>query len=289
VVVRQRVWPLGEKWVAVPYQFQSGAPIADNPEVAAALGRHAIEDAKAAGVRSLEVRSTVPAPALEEAGFQRAESGLQVTSLDLLTHDRMKIRRTTRAEVRYSSEAGVRIERVPAAEGMRVFLTPYFREMRSMGTPQAGRRFFNALVQFMPEHVHMSVARLGDNVLGAILVLGDSHAAFARSTSGTSTALGREHFVGKALMHDAIEAARARGVRMYHLGITWEKDAGLAAYKAGWGGVTEPVIRYVWSRSATHETPGELLGGYRTARRIWSRLPLVIAEPLGHQITRWIG
>jgi predicted N-acyltransferase len=191
--------------------------------------------------------------------------------------------------VRYSSEAGVRIDRVPAAEGIQAFLMPFYREMRSMGTPQAGRRFFNALVQYMPEHVHMGVARLGEEVLGAIFILGDSHAAFMRSTCGTTTPRGREHFVGKALTYDAIEAARARGVRMFHLGITWEKDAGLAAYKAGWGGVTESVTRYVWSPRSTSVTPGELLGGYQTARRIWSRLPLVIAEPLGHQITRWIG
>ena len=103
------------------------------------------------------------------------------------------------------------------------------------------------------------------------------------------TAVAREHFVGKALMYAAIEAARERNVATFSLGMTWEGDAGLNAYKAGWGGTTEPVVAFVATLNGEAPRPGDYFGGYQLARRLWQKMPLLVAEPVGHRITRWIG
>lgn len=289
VVVCQRMWPMGEKWVALPYQFHGGMPVTDDPSIAAVLIQTAVQAARDAGARYLEVRDTLSGEKPEAGDLVPVESGLQVTDIDLRTYDPARIRYTTRAEVRYAAEKGVIVEHVAPDEGFRAFLPPYLRDMRDLGTPQAGLRFFEALVKEMPEHVHIAVARLAGDIIGSLLVLGDRRTAFLRGTTGTRTQRGREHFVGKALTYAAIAAARDRGVSRFHFGITWEKDAGLSAYKSAWRGVTQPVRLYVAPLRGAPPSPGDYFGGFQLARTIWKRLPLAIAGPVGHRVTQWIG
>lgn len=289
VVVRQRMWPFGEKWIALPYQFHSGPPIADDAETAATLIRAAIKEARASAARYLEVRTARFGDVMQAAGLARVDSGLQVTNLDLRTHERRMIRRGILREVRYSAEGGVGIEHVTAAEGIKAFLPTYLRDMRDLGSPQAGHTFFNALLQEMPEAVHILVARRRGEILGSILVLGDRRAAFARGIAGTKTQSAREHYVSKALVYAAIEAAKERGVACLSLGITWHGDAGLSLYKEGWGGMTQPVECFVAPILGEAPKAGDYFGGYQLARRIWRRMPMMLAEPVGHRVTRWIG
>jgi hypothetical protein len=289
VIVRQRMWPFGEKWVALPYQFHSGPPIADDSETAATLIRAAIKAARASAARYLEVRTSRFSDVMQAEGLVRLHSGLQVTNLDLRTHQRGMIRRSTRAEVRHAAEGGVTIEHVPAAEGMKAFLGPYLRDMRDLGSPQAGRRFFDALVTEMPGALHMVLARRQGEVIGSLFVLGDRRATFARGSAGTMTPISREHFVGKALMYAAIEAARERGVAIFSMGITWEGNSGLNAYKSGWGGTTTPIESFVATLKGKAPTPGDYFGGYQFARKMWQKMPLFMAEPVGHRVTQWIG
>ena len=289
VVVRQRLWPLGEKWVALPYQFHGGPPIADDPEIAEALIQAAVGAARDARARYLEVRTSRFSDVMQAAGMVRVDSGLQATNLDLRTHERGMIRKSTRKEIRYASEGGVVVEHVAPHEGMKLFLTPYLRDMRDLGTPQAGRSFFGALVRELPDKVHMAVARRHGEVVGSIMVLGDQRVAFARGYAGTMTRVSREHFVGKALVYAAIEAARARGVATLSLGLTWVGDVGLNAWKSGWGGTTQPIDSFVATLNGKAPRPGDYFGGYQLARRLWSKTPLVVAGPVGHRITRWIG
>jgi hypothetical protein len=288
-VVRQRVWPLGEKWVALPYQFHAGAPIAGDQDVVARLVEQMVHDARQAGAKFLEVRTTFPSDALERGGLTRLGSGLQVTDLDLRSHTDTMIRRGIRREIRYAAEAGVVVEHVSATEGMQMFVAPYLREMRGLGTPQASPKFFDILAATAPDHVHISVAKRGGEVLGAILVIGDERMAYARGMFGASSARGREFFIGKALTHGAIEAARRRGVRRFHLGITWDRDEGLSAYKAGWGGETTPVLLYRSTFRGDAPQPGDYFGGFTLVRRAWQYVPQPLADVIGQQVTRWIG
>lgn len=289
VAVRQRLWPLREKWVAMPYQFQAGAPVAEDEATAAALVRAALSAARSARALYLEIRSSRFAHVMMSEGLERVDTGLQATNLDLSTHRPDMIRKTIRKELRRAASWGVVTGSVPAPEGMKTFLSPYLRDMRDLGTPQAGTAFFDALLREMPDAVHIVVARREGQVLGSMLVLGDQRAAFARGSAGTMTPEARELNVGKALLHAAIEAAQQRGVRMLHLGITWEGNPGLNAYKEGWGGTTEPVEAFVAAISGKAPKAGDYFGSFQLARRLWGRMPMILAEPVGHRITRWIG
>lgn len=289
VVVRQRVWPLGEKWVALPYQFHCGPPIAEDPDIAAALIRAALAAARSANARYLEVRGSRFSDVMQAEGLVRVDTGLLATNIDFRTHTVGMIRKTTRHEVRYASEAGVVVEHVPAVEGMKLYLAMYLRDMRDLGTPQAGRKLFDAMSRHLAGALDIVVARRQGEVLGSMMVLGDQRVAFLRGVAGTMTPTSREHFVGKALTYAGIEAARARGVATFSMGMTWAGDAGLKAYKSGWGGTVEPIDSFVATFKGEAPRPGDYFGGYKLARRLWSKTPLLVAEPVGHRITRWIG
>jgi hypothetical protein len=34
---------------------------------------------------------------------------------------------------------------------------------------------------------------------------------------------------------------------------------------------------------------GDYFGGHQLARRLWKRMPLMVASPVGHRVTTWIG
>lgn len=289
IVVRQRAFPFGEKHVALPYQFFGGEPLTDDADVRIALIRSAAARARAARAKYLEIRTKKSYPEFAAEGFCEIDSQLVVTDLHLPDYDLSKIRRGILREVKYAAEAGLEIRHLEPKVGMPIFRDLYRREMRGFGAPQAGPSFFAALLREMPEQIFISTAVLGGETIGAIFVIGDENAVFGRGIAGATTARGREYFVGKALTYAAIEAAKNRGQKIFHMGITWVGDGGLSAYKGGWQGETQAVRLYVLPIRGEAPAPGGYFEGFRLAKAVWKRMPLFFCDWMGHQVTRWIG
>jgi hypothetical protein len=287
-VMRMRAPFAGEKHVALPYQFATGAPLAADAGVATALIERAAREARAAGAKFLEIRSREPIAGAAELGLRVIDSQLVTTDLDLATFDEKALSRGIRREVGYAREAGLVIEDATDREGLDSFLDLYLPEMRAHGAPQAGRVFFATLARVMPKNVFVHLARLGGELVGGILVLGDDRLACGRGIAG-QTARGRACFAGKALTHAAIVAARRRGVATFHMGMTFVGDRGLASYKDGWRGRTSPVLLSVLPLAGAPPEPGSYFEGFALAKALWRRLPLFLCDAIGHRVTRWIG
>ena len=280
---------LGEKLVAMPYQFDTGEPLVLEPSARGALLERAAALARQRGVRHLEIRTTKAPPDAAAFGYQSLDSGLVVTDLRFAAFDPKKsISRGIRREVGYAAEAGLVIKRTAEPEALWRFRALWLAEMKAHGAPQAGKNFFTAQLRELAGALYLSEAWKGDRLIGGLLALGDRHAAYGRAVAG-HTAEGRAHFVGKALTYDSILWAKERGVERYHMGITWTGDRGLKAYKDGWGGDTSPVSMLVLPVRGEAPSPGSYFGGFGLAKKVWSILPLWLADRLGHEVTRWIG
>ena len=286
-LTRVRVSGLGEKHIALPYQFHAGQPISESEDVASALAEAALDAAESRGARYLEIRSHAPAPHLEGSALQATDPGLVLTSVALDGLEEKTIRRNHRRGVRSADAAGVKVENGTTLEDLRAFRRLLLAESRRLGVPQAGWRFFRGLHEQLPECYRLFLAHQDGRLLGALLNLEDERTVFARYGIYSSPEALRLH-VPQALYWHAIRDAAARGRRTFSCGISAKSDEGLIRWKEGWGGVTAPVHTYVKSMRAEAPSAGDYLDGYRLAKSVWRQLPIPLVDLGGRLVTRWV-
>lgn len=279
---------LGRKYVAMGYQMHSGHPLAEDDEVAATLVRNALADAIEGGGRYFEVRHYGDSAVLESAGLQRIDSGLCTTNVALDGIDLQRIRRNHRRGVRSAGEQGVVIEQSNSLDDLRSFRKLYRLESRSIGAPQAGWHYFERLHALASGMLRVYLARVDGDVIGGMLTLGGRNFEFARRSAYSSPDALSRH-VGTALYWSAIEAAAKRGCAEFSCGLSWTGDRGLIHWKEGWSGTTRPVYLHVHPIRSRPPVQGDYFEGFGMARAVWKRLPLAVADVIGHQVTRWIG
>lgn len=285
-VLHVRVPVIGAKMVALAYQMDSGLPLADDA-TAHALVERASAEARRAGVRYLEIRSLREAPELEALGFHSSESGLVTTVVPLADITLARIRRNHRRSLRSAEEQGIRITESRSLVDLRAFHHMYLREGRAVGAPQAGRRFFDALHQHAPASYRLYQAWLNGRRVGGMVTVGDGRVVYARHAAYSSAEALHAH-AGTALYWRAISDAAQDGCSHYNCGISWVKDEGLIHWKEGWTGFSVPVHLYVLAVKGSPPVPGDYLGGFRLAKRVWRRLPLPVAELGGQLVTSWV-
>lgn len=286
-VVHVRVPLLGAKMVAMAYQMYSGAPIG-RPDTFAPLVAAAIERAKAAGVKYLEIRHHDEAAWLEPLGFRKLESGLCTNQIELADISLRSIRRNHRRSVRSAEEAGLVVERSASIDDLRTFRDMYIREGRSVGAPQAGWTFFERLHALAEPYYRLYLARRDGRTVGAMIVIRDERMAFARNSAySTEEALSLN--AGAALYWAAISDAAEEGCSGFNCGLSWVGDRGLIHWKEGWSGETRPVYLYAMPIRSDVPAPGGYFEGYKLAKAVWRHLPLPVVDALGHAVTRWIG
>ena len=277
----------GTKWIAQPYQFDSGAPLAESEGTARSLVRRAANDARSAGAHYLELRHTAELPWLEELGFVSVDAQLVTTVVPIEGIELANVRRGHRRNITRAFDAGLTIEETHSLDDLRLFRRLYLRENRDLAAPQAGWRYFERTHALLGRHLRLYLSRLNGEVVGGILTLDDGRTAFARCGVQNATAARSIH-LGKAQIFHTMQSAAARGCTRYNLGISWAGDEGLLANKEGWRGQTIPVRQYVHPISKPAPSPGSYFEGYQLAKAAWRKLPLFAADWAGARITRWI-
>jgi hypothetical protein len=287
-VTVMRVPGLGRKFVAGPYQMHSGMPLADNASVRSELLAACVAAARKEAARYVEVRHFEETDELAPHGFVRCESGLVTTTIPLANLALTQAEHGHRQRVRKADKLGVEIVRSDRAEDLRLFRRMYLQTGRAMGAPQSGWPYFAATLQLMPNQLALYLAKHEGRVVGGFLVLGDRRLAFARCSAHSS----RESLAvnaGQALWWRALQDAAAAGCPGFHCGVSWSGDVGLIKWKEGWGGTSRPVQTFVLPIRARAPEAGGYFEGYGLAKALWKRLPMPIADVVGHQVTRWIA
>ena len=278
---------LGTKLIASPYQYYTGMAIGESQEMQRELVQRAVDWGRKLGARYLEIRHFERIPFLEEIGFVEVDSQLvgAVTPLENLSLSQM--RRGHSRYVRYAEESGLEINDASSMDEVRTFYRLFATEKRNMGTPQADWPYFERLHGASELGYRLLLARSGGEVIGGLLSLSDRWMTYGRFM-GVGGRDAKERNAVKALYWASMRSAADDGCRFFNHGISWVRDEGLIRFKEGWNGITHPIHLYVYPIASQPPIPGDYFDGMNLAKAVWRRLPLSIAGPIGHQVTRWI-
>ncbi len=288
-VTRVRHPLFGSKWVAQPYQFDSGAPLVrdDDEGNSKTLIERVARDARAARAHFLEIRHTAELEGVGELGFESPDAGLVTTIVDIAGIELSSVRRGHRRNIRHAFDAGLELEETDELDDLRRFRRMYLAENRDLAAPQAGWSYFEAMRRNLGERMRLFLSRLGGELVGGILTIDDGRTCFARC-GVQNDERAKSVYLGKAQIFHTMQAAAARGCTRYNLGISWTGDAGLLANKDGWYGETVPVRLHVLPIAKAAPSPGEYFEKFGLAKAVWRRLPLSVADWAGARVTRWV-
>jgi serine/alanine adding enzyme len=273
--VRSRLF--GDYLLSMPF-LNYGGPIG-TPEAEHQLGRHAQQLAQQLRVKLLELRTRhgacselqttdrkvtvlLPLPASAEALMARFPSKL-----------RSQIRRPIKEgmEVRFG------------ADQRDAFYAVFARNMRDLGTPVLPRRLFDELARvFAREVVFCAVYYEGEPVAaGCGFIWGEEFELTWASSLREHSQRAPNMLLYWGLMQHMI----GLGLGVFNFG-RCTPDGGTHRFKLQWGGETVPLPWLHWSPTGTAAPPSPDRPLFEIATRIWSRMPLAMANTIGPFLAR---
>jgi FemAB-related protein (PEP-CTERM system-associated) len=286
---------LGRNMVSVPYAVYGGV-LSDNEAAQEALLAHATQMGRELEVGYVELRH------LELRPGERPRSPLYVTFRCELPEDpaqvMQRIPKKARAEVRCAREP-----LAPAIEGKRresfgIRVTPdgsvdelfalFAANKRRLGSPALSRRWFQGLVDEFGKAVviHRAVEPTG-RTLAAVMsfCFKDTVYAYYSGSLDDIEHTGVNNWIYCAIMEWAVE----QGYRRFDFGRS-RVDSGPARFKKNMGFDAEP-LHYEYLLLA----PGARLPDFHPSnprldlpRRLWSKMPIVLANRLGAWLSRYL-
>lgn len=270
----------GDYMVSMPF-FNYGGPVGDSREIEEELMRYAGKMASEMGVAHVEFRDSV----------SRAESWPVKTdkvSMHLGLPDSVDelwkgLSSKVRAQVRRPQRENVST-RVGGIELLPEFYEIFARNMRDLGTPVYGRKFFAAILQTFPEHACIAMASMNGKPVAAGFLLGYGE----RMEIPWASSL-REHNrigVNMAMYWQALQTAVERGHKVFDFGRS-SVDSGTFRFKKQWGAKAFPLYWHYWLESG-----GELPQlnpnnpKYRLAIDVWKKLPVCVTRIVGPMLVK---
>lgn len=274
---------LGRNLVSVPYGVYGGV-LAESEEAQAGLFQHASKLGLEQGVRYVELRHLEPRPG------ERRSSQLYVTFRKELPErpDQVEpaIPKKARAEVRRARERfGIRFE---AGCEPDEFFALFAENKRRLGSPSLPRRWFDALREEFGRAVVLHRAVDGeDRTLAAVMsfCFKDTVCAYYSGSRTGVNQTGVNDFIYCGIMEWAVQAGYTR----FDFGRS-RVDSGPASFKRNMGFAAEP-LHYEYLLVGE----GAALPQFHPSnprldlpRRIWSRMPMFVANRLGARLSRYL-
>ena len=190
--------------------------------------------------------------------------------------------RKARNQVRKAEKSGLQV--VDAGpEGLDEFYHVFARNMRDLGTPVYGRRFFEIVLDTFPAAARLFVVRLGAEPVAASLVLRWRDRVEVPWAS--SLRAHNDKSPNNLLYWSMLAWSIAQGAAIFDFGRS-TPDAGTYHFKRQWGAEPRPLV---WEYAGMNGAPPDLGPSnprYRMAIAAWQRLPVRIATALGPAIVR---
>lgn len=281
-LVRMPRLGLGTALVSVPY-LNYGGPLG-SPEAQTSLLSRAVEAARGSRAKRLEIRSRgAPPPALPQVLSPAREKVTVVLDLppDPETLFRDRFRSKLRAQIRRPMKEGMEV-RFGAGEA-ETFYEVFSENMRDLGTPVLPRKFFQELVQSLPEQVEFGVVyHQGRPVAGGcgFRYQGEFEMTWASSLRAVN------HLAPNMLLYwSFMERCVEKGDTAFNFG-RCTPGGGTHRFKSQWGGSDEALQWSQWPEGGASESPDS--GVFALATRVWQRLPLGVANRVGPFLSRRI-
>lgn len=279
-LVRLKSRLFGDFIVSLPF-LNYGGPCADTADIQRALVEAAVEVARTKGVQHLELRLMVP------DGF-----GLKVKSskMDMrleLPGDADALWKALGAKLRNQvnrpMKEGMTV-RFGGTDELEAFYKVFSINMRDMGTPVYGRRFFEEILRTFPQSARIcNVYHQGEPVASGFLVgfRGTLEIPWASSLRSANRLAPNMLLYWSVLKH-----ACETGYRVFDFGRS-SPDAGTYRFKEQWGAKPVPLYWHYWlARGGELPEINPANPKYQMAINLWKRLPLGVTRLLGPSIVR---
>jgi serine/alanine adding enzyme len=275
--LRSRIF--GSRMVSMPF-LNYGGPIGEASAVAALLER-AVQEARHAGVKDLELRTRTATPSRPTA---LAVTDRKVTVLLPLPSEPEELWNAFKAKVRSQIRRPMKEEMEPrfGPEQVESFYHVYSHNMRDLGTPVLPKSFFQRAAAALPEESIFAAVYHEERpvAVGAgFLFGGEFEISWASALREHS-----RHAPNMLLYWSLMEEVIRRGATMFNFGRCTPGE-GTHRFKRQWGGHDHPLPWLSWpkGRGEDSDEPGRLV---RLASAAWQRLPVLVANRVGPAVAR---
>jgi serine/alanine adding enzyme len=279
-LVRVKSALFGHYLVSMPF-LNYGGPLGD-PDAVTALAKDAVRLADEGGVELLELRAASELPVDLEPSHRKITVLLDLptgTSEGLWDGLPAKLRSQVRRPMKEKVE--VRF----GADQLDGFYAVFARHMRDLGTPVMSKAHFRVARDVLGDTMWFACAYLADTPVaaGSGFRWGDRFELVWASSLREHNRIAPNMLLYWRFMERCIED----GARVFDFG-RCTPGGGTHRFKAQWGGRDEPLWWYQHGRKAGGGTPSPDKGALSYAPRVWSRLPLALANTLGPRIVKYI-
>jgi hypothetical protein len=186
-----------------------------------------------------------------------------------------------RSQIKRPQKEGLEVRTGPGE--CNAFYEVFARHMRTLGTPVMPRRWFEMIVQTLPEAVQFVVVY--DRT---VPVAGGCGFSWRDSCEITWASARREwnRVAPNMLLYWAfLQEAVARGAVQFDFG-RCTPGSSTHAFKRQWGGDDVPLAWGQWRARGVAATPSPDRGIFPLATACWRRLPLALTNRLGPSLAR---
>jgi FemAB-related protein (PEP-CTERM system-associated) len=273
----------GRFLVSLPYLNANGV-LADDEPTAQRLVDEAVAMADALCVRHLELRHEQPLahPALTAQNRSKVHMRLALPDFPGPMWEGLPAK--VRNQVRKGEKCGLLVA-WGGAELLPEFYDVFSRNMRDLGTPVYGRRFFRAVLEQFPVDAELCVVRSGTTAVAAAMLL---HGRGVTEVPSASSLRSHNHTCANMLMYwQLLERAVARGQAIFDFGRS-TIDGSTFRFKKQWGAAPEPATWQSYERTGRAGDVRPDNPRYRRWIGMWQRLPVGLTRLLGPVIVRGI-
>lgn len=273
--VRSRLF--GDYLLSMPF-LNYGGPIG-TPEAEQQLSRHAQRLSHDFKVKLLELRTRHRA----RTDLRTADRKVTVLlPLPASTEALMaKFPAKLRSQIRRPMKEGMEVR--VGADQRDAFYAVFARNMRDLGTPVLPRRLFDEIARvFAQEVVFCAVYYQGQPVAAGC---GFMYGQEFELTWASSLREHSQRAPNMLLYWGLMQHMIGRGLGVFNFG-RCTPDGGTHRFKLQWGGETVPLPWLQWSLSGTSAPPGPERPLFQMATRVWSRMPLAMANTIGPLLAR---
>ncbi len=262
-----------------------GGILCDTPDAGEALAAEALALAHRLSCPSVELRGGY----LPE-GWVRDDTTYLGFARDLAADDEaelLAIPRKQRAEVRRALAFELTTDVGTARDDRDAHYHVYATSVRNLGTPVFPRALFDAVLDECEGDADILTVRRDGEPLASVLSL--YHRGTVMPYWGGGTADARTWRANDLMYFALMRHARGRGCNRFDFGRS-KVGTGAAAFKRNWGFEGAPLVYASMTLDgAVQRTVNPLDPKYSRQVKLWSKLPLAVANRIGPLIARGLG
>jgi serine/alanine adding enzyme len=265
----------GKSLISMPY-FNYGGLLADGDNIAEQLINASLSLKKELQAEYIELRQTTPVPGNWPAKSHKVIMLLPLPADPETLWNDFKTKLRTR--VRRAEKEGFSVH-----SGKQDLLNDFYgvfaENMRDLGTPVYPRRFFQAIFDRFPENSHIVVVRSGNQSIAAGFLISHRN---KMEVPWASSLRRFNHLSPNMLLYwNMLKYSITMGFQIFDFGRS-TRDSGTFHFKEQWGAMPHETFWVYPGKDASHlpdHSPQN--PKYKWATRVWTKLPLFVANRCG--------